>query len=60
MGECLQRQPGLIAGSVLAEELFDAVAEVLKWVEAVLKAQGDTAPWTRPPKAEGEAGAEGA
>jgi flagellar biosynthetic protein FlhB len=35
------------------EELFDAVAEVLKWVEAVLKSQGETAPWVRAPKAEG-------
>jgi flagellar biosynthetic protein FlhB len=27
------------------EELFDAVAEVLKWVEIVMKAQGETPPW---------------
>jgi flagellar biosynthetic protein FlhB len=36
------------------EELFDAVAEVLKWVEAVLKAQGETAPWNKPAEPKGE------
>ena len=34
----------------IPEELFDAAAEVLKWVEAVLKAQGETAPWLEPPR----------
>ena len=31
------------------EELFDAVAEVLKWVEAVMKAQGETPKWLQEP-----------
>jgi len=34
----------------IPEELFDSAAEVLKWVEAVLKAQGETAAWTIPPE----------
>ncbi len=34
----------------IPEELFDAAAEVLKWVEAVLKAEGEVAPWLLPPK----------
>ena len=32
----------------IPEELFDAVAEVLKWVEAVMRAQGETALWLAP------------
>ena len=33
----------------IPEELFDAVAEVLRWVEAVLKSQGETPTWMQPP-----------
>jgi flagellar biosynthetic protein FlhB len=32
----------------IPEELFDSVAEVLKWVEAVLKAEGAAPPWAKP------------
>jgi flagellar biosynthetic protein FlhB len=32
----------------IPEELFDAVAEVLKWVEVVLRAQGDVPLWLQP------------
>jgi flagellar biosynthetic protein FlhB len=33
----------------IPEELFDAVAEVLKWVETVLRAQGEIPAWLAPP-----------
>jgi flagellar biosynthetic protein FlhB len=38
----------------IPEEMFDAVAEVLKWVETVLRAQGEIPAWLAPatPKAE--------
>jgi flagellar biosynthetic protein FlhB len=39
----------------IPEELFDAVAEVLKWVEMVMRAQGQTAQWLVPRPA-GETG----
>lgn len=42
--------------SEIPEELFDAVAELLKWVETVLKAQGETPTWLKPPKEPGEEG----
>jgi len=34
----------------IPEELFDAVAEVLKWVETVLRSQGEVPAWLGPPK----------
>jgi flagellar biosynthetic protein FlhB len=41
----------------IPEELFDAVAEVLKWVEVVLRAQGEVPVWLQP-REEGEAAEE--
>jgi len=39
----------------IPEELFEAVAEVLRWVEQVLKAQGEMPTWLQPqPPKEGE------
>lgn len=42
----------------IPEELFDAVAEVLKWVEVVLRARGEVPVWLEP-RAEGEEAREG-
>jgi flagellar biosynthetic protein FlhB len=33
----------------IPEELFDAVAEVLKWVELVMRSQGQVPAWLTPP-----------
>jgi flagellar biosynthesis protein len=32
----------------IPEEMFDAVSEVLKWVELLVRAQGEVPPWRKP------------